>query len=156
VVLGNYNEPPASDSAKAAELDIGIWVRDVTPNYHAQTNIIPFAVNVPIACANVLVIPGDIVVADDDGVVPVPAGLASKLVEISGEHTEWEEFSRLRLAKGGDLRKYYPLAPRGRSRLAQDPVSLIDRAKSGARRPLPRGAALRSSSPRPQFRPKTR
>ena len=68
------------DSAEAAKLDIGIWVKGVTPNYHAQTNIIPFAVNVPIACANVLVIPGDIIVADDDGVVFVPIGLAPKLL----------------------------------------------------------------------------
>jgi len=72
------------DSAAAAELDLGIWVRDVTPNYHAQTNIVPFAVNVPVACSNVLVIPSDIIVADDDGVVVVPIGLASKLVEIAG------------------------------------------------------------------------
>jgi regulator of RNase E activity RraA len=101
------------DSAKAAELDLGIWVRDVTPNYHAQTNIVPFAVNVPIACANVLVMPGDIVVADDDGVVLVPIGLASRLADIASEHAEWEEFSRLRLAQGGDLRKYYPLSTEG-------------------------------------------
>ena len=72
------------DSAEAAKLDLGIWVKGVTPNYHAQTNIIPFAVNVPIACANVLVIPGDIIVADDDGVVLVPIALAPKLVEIAG------------------------------------------------------------------------
>ncbi|TIV82426.1 MAG: ribonuclease activity regulator RraA, partial [Mesorhizobium sp.] len=39
------------DSAQAAALDIGIWVRGVTPNFHAQTNIVPFAVNVPIACS---------------------------------------------------------------------------------------------------------
>ena len=101
------------DSAEAAKLDIGIWVRGVTPNYHAQTNIIPFAVNVPVACANVLVIPGDIIVADDDGVVLVPIGLAPKLLEIAGKHVEWEEFSRMRLAQGGDLRKYYPLSPEG-------------------------------------------
>jgi regulator of RNase E activity RraA len=101
------------DSATAAELDIGIWVKDVTPNFHAQTNIVPFAVNVPIACANVLVIPGDVIVADDDGVVVVPIALAEKLAEIAGEHAEWEEFSRLRLAEGGDLRKYYPLNAAG-------------------------------------------
>ncbi len=101
------------DSAEAAKLDIGIWVSGVTPNYHAQTNIVPFAVNVPIACANVLVIPGDIIVADDDGVVVVPIGLASKLLEMAGEHVEWEEFSRMRLAQGGDLRKYYPLSAEG-------------------------------------------
>jgi regulator of RNase E activity RraA len=101
------------DSAEAAKLDIGVWVKGVTPNYHAQTNIIPFAVNVPIACGNVLVIPGDIIVADDDGVVVVPIGLAPKLLEIAGEHIEWEEFSRMRLAAGGDLRKYYPLSAEG-------------------------------------------
>src|SRR5206468_9237777 len=95
------------DSGTARELDLGIWVKGVTPNYHAQTNIIPFAVNVPIACGNVLVIPGDIIVADDDGVVVVPIGLAPKLLEMAGEHIEWEEFSRMRLAAGGDLRKYY-------------------------------------------------
>ena len=98
------------DSAQAAQLDLGIWVKDVTPNYHAQTNIIPFAVNVPIACANVLVIPGDIIVADDDGVVLVPAALAEQLVAIAGQHVEWEEFARIRLSEGGDLRKYYPLS----------------------------------------------
>lgn len=97
------------DSAKARELDIGIWVKGVTPNYHAQTNIIPFAVNVPIACGNVLVMPGDIVVADDDGVVVVPVALAPKLIESASEHVEWEEFARYRLSQGGDLRKYYPL-----------------------------------------------
>jgi regulator of RNase E activity RraA len=97
------------DSAKAKELDIGIWVRGVTPNYHAQTNIIPFAVNVPIACGGVLVMPGDIIVADDDGVVVVPVALAPKLIEKASEHVEWEEFARFRLSQGGDLRKYYPL-----------------------------------------------
>ena len=51
--------------------------------------------------------------SDDDGVVRVPVGLAPKLLEIAGEHVEWEEFSRMRLAAGGDLRKYYPLSAEG-------------------------------------------
>jgi len=97
------------DSAKARQLDLGIWVRGVTPNYHAQTSLIPFAVNVPVACGGVLVMPGDIVVADDDGVVVVPVGLAPELIERASEHAEWEEFARFRLSQGGDLRKYYPL-----------------------------------------------
>lgn len=98
------------DSGPARKLDLGIWVKGVTPNYHAQTNIVPFAVNVPIACSNVLVMPGDIIVADDDGVVVVPIGLAARLVEIASRHVEWEEFARMRLSQGGDLKKYYPLA----------------------------------------------
>ena len=94
-------------------MDIGIWVKDVTPNYHAQTNIVPFAVNVPVACGNALVLPGDIIVGDDDGLVVVPIALAEELLAIAGQHLEWEEFSRARLAEGGDLRKYYPLNEEG-------------------------------------------
>lgn len=97
------------DSAKAAQLDLGIWVKGVSPNYHAQTNLIPFAVNVPVACGGALVMPGDIIVADDDGVIVVPVGMAEALIEEASKHAEWEEFARYRLSQGGDLRKYYPL-----------------------------------------------
>jgi regulator of RNase E activity RraA len=98
------------DYPKAKDLGLGFWLRGVTPNFHTQTNIFPFAVNVPVACGNALVMPGDIIVADDDGVVVVPAKLAPQLLEKASEHAEWEEFSRLRLSEGGDLRKYYPLS----------------------------------------------
>jgi regulator of RNase E activity RraA len=98
------------DSGPARKLDLGIWVRGATPNYHAQTALIPFAVNVPVACGGVLVIPGDIVVADDDGAVVVPAALAADVASVAGGHAEWEEFSRLRLSQGGELAKYYPLS----------------------------------------------
>lgn len=97
------------DYPKAKDLDLGLWIRGTTPNFHTQTVLFPFAVNVPIACNNVLVMPGDIIVADDDGVVCVPAALAEKVVAEASEHAEWEDFSRYMLAKGGDLRKYYPL-----------------------------------------------
>lgn len=97
------------DSAKARELDLGIWVRGVTPNYHAQTDLMPFAVNVPVACGGCTVMPGDIIVADDDGVVVVPVKLAEELIARADKHVEWEEFSRIRLSEGGDLRRYYPL-----------------------------------------------
>jgi len=97
------------DFPKAKDLGLGLWLRGVTPNFHTQTNIFPFAVNVPIACSNCLVMPGDIIVADDDGVVIVPIGLAPELLRAASEHAEWEDFSRQRLAEGGDLRKYYPL-----------------------------------------------
>jgi regulator of RNase E activity RraA len=103
------------DYTHAQHLDLPMWLKGVTPNFHTQTNIVPFAVNVPIACNNVLVMPGDIIVADDDGVVVVPIKLAPQLLLTAGEHAEWEEFSRMRLAEGGDLRKYYPLSEEARA-----------------------------------------
>src|SRR3954462_1200022 len=97
------------DFPEAKKIDLGLWLRGVTPNFHTQTGIFPYAVNVPIACGNVFVMPGDIIVADDDGVVCVPVTMAEALLEKASTHHEWEEFSRQRLSEGGDLRQYYPL-----------------------------------------------
>lgn len=98
------------DYPEAKKLNIGMWLRGVTPNFHTQTGIFPFAVNTPVACGNVVVVPGDIIVADDDGAVVVPIALAPQLLERASQHHEWEDFSRLRLSQGGDLRLYYPLS----------------------------------------------
>ena len=97
------------DWPHAKTIDLGYWIRGVTPNFHTQTDLMPFAVNGPVACGNVLVMPGDIVVADDDGAVVVPAALAEQVVANARVQHEWEEFSKERLLAGGDLRRYYPL-----------------------------------------------
>ena len=102
------------DFGEASRLGIGMWLRGTTPNFHTQTNIVPTAVNVPVACGGTVVVPGDIIVADDDGAVVVPIALAPKLLEVAGEHAEWEVFSRIKLAEGGDLQRYYPLSDEAR------------------------------------------
>ena len=102
------------DWTHAQTLDLGMWLRGVTPNFHTQTNVFPFAVNVPIACGGRLVMPGDIIVADDDGAVVVPISLAEEVVKKAGEKHDWEEFTRMRLGQGGELRKYYPLSEEAR------------------------------------------
>jgi regulator of RNase E activity RraA len=98
------------DYPKAQHLGIGLWLEGTTPNFHTQTNLFPYAVNVPIAMNNCLVMPGDIIIADDDGAVVVPISLAEQLLERASAHAEWEDFSRERLGQGGELRKYYPLS----------------------------------------------
>jgi len=102
------------DYPKAQQLGIGLWLKGTTPNFHTQTDLFPYAVNVPIACADTLIMPGDIIVADDDGVVVVPAAYGPTLLERAKHHNEWEEFSRKRLSEGGDLRLYYPLSEAAR------------------------------------------
>ena len=91
------------------ELDMPLWIRGLTPNFHTQTSLMPFDFNCPIACGGVTVIPGDFIVADDDGAVCLPAALADKVIELASQHHEWEEFSKIMLSKGGSLQRYYPL-----------------------------------------------
>jgi len=103
------------DVAEIKKLGLGLWLRGATPNFHTQTVQFPAAINVPIACGGVLVLPGDVIIADDDGAVVVPQKALAQLVERASVHHEWEEFSRLRLSEGGDLRTYYPLNEEARA-----------------------------------------
>ncbi len=95
------------------EIDVPLWTVGFTPNYASQATLFPWAYNVPIACSKVLVLPGDIVIADDDGAVVVPAQVAPELARVTLAHEDWEKFSRIKLAEGGSLTKYYPLNEEG-------------------------------------------
>jgi regulator of RNase E activity RraA len=97
------------DRPNVEKLDLSLWLRGWTPNYHVQTSIYPNAVNVPIACGGVTVVPGDIIMADDDGVIVLPPTMAAKVIEDAKVHHEWEVFSREKLMQGAPLQRYYPL-----------------------------------------------
>ena len=96
------------DYVNAKKLSIGMWLKGVTPNYHTQVGIFPNAVNIPISCGGVLVNPGDIILADDDGAIVIPISLAENLSEIASGHAKWEIFAREKLSKGSDLKTTYP------------------------------------------------
>lgn len=97
------------DTPKLRDLDMPLWTLGGTPHYASQTELFPWAYDVPVAVGGALVLPGDIVVADDDGAVVVPRSRAEELIEKAQVHEDWEVFSRMRIAQGGPLSKYYPL-----------------------------------------------
>lgn len=97
------------DTARLAAIDLPIWSLGSTPHYASQGELLPWGYHVPVAVGGVLVLPGDIIVADDDGAVVVPINKAQSVLEASTKHEAWEVFSRKKLSEGGALRRYYPL-----------------------------------------------
>jgi len=58
------------------------------------------SVNVPVVCAGAMVNPGDVVVADDDGVVVVPAAMAQQAADAAEAREANEAEKRAKLASG--------------------------------------------------------
>lgn len=80
------------------EMKFPVWSRAVCSQGTAKATL--GSVNVPIVCADALVTPGDIVVADDDGVVVVKRELVDEVIKMSARRSERESSVRQRLAQG--------------------------------------------------------
>jgi regulator of RNase E activity RraA len=64
--------------------------------------------NVPIACGDAPVFPGDVIVGDGDGVMVVPAHLAEEIAEEAAEMTAFEDFVAEKVLEGRSIMGLYP------------------------------------------------
>ena len=86
------------DTAELREMEFPVWSNTVNAKGTVKATI--GSVNTPIICAGALVHPGDVVVADDDGVVIVPKFHAARVAAAAAARETKESGTRKRLAAG--------------------------------------------------------
>jgi 4-hydroxy-4-methyl-2-oxoglutarate aldolase len=86
------------DVSGLAQMRFPVW--SIAVSAKGTVKATPGSVNIPVVCAGVSVQPGDVVIADDDGVVVVPADLAGAAADAATARTAAEEGKRARLAAG--------------------------------------------------------
>lgn len=62
----------------------------------------------PIGCGGAAVLPGDVVVADEDGAVVVPRALAEEVAQDAPEQERFERFVQIRVQQGAPVLGLYP------------------------------------------------
>jgi 4-hydroxy-4-methyl-2-oxoglutarate aldolase len=120
-VRGLVIDAGVRDTSELREMGFPVWSQHVSCQGTVKST--PGSVNVPVVLGGLVVNPGDVVCADDDGVVVVPRADAAWALEQSDARTAKEAQTRSKLAAGELGVDFYGL----RAKLLEMGVEYVDR-----------------------------